>query len=153
MLEYEGTNLESVLAERGQIITSTAGTSMYPMLRNKRDMVVVENVTKPLKKLDVPVYRLKSGKVVMHRILKVTDGGFVIRGDNLIKKEYDITEENIIGVLKGFYRNGKYYDCETNKTYKLYVRINLLLFPVRYAWKGVIRPILGKCKRFILRKK
>lgn len=152
MVENEGLNLESAIAEMGQVITSTAGTSMYPMLRNKRDMVVVGRVERKLKKYDVPVYRLKSGKIVMHRILKVKENGYIIRGDNLIKKEYDITDENIIGALKAFYRNGKYYDCETSKAYKVYIFFNQISFPLRYAWKGLIRPILGKFKRFILKK-
>lgn len=152
MIEFENRNIESVIEEKGEVMTSTAGSSMYPMLRHKRDMVVIEKVNRKLKKYDVPLYRLKSGKLVLHRILKVTDKGYVIRGDNLMNKEYNITDENIIGVLKAFYRGGKYYNCETNKKYKLYIFLNQISFPIRYAWKGLIRPILGKLKRFLLKK-
>ncbi len=152
MVDSLGQSIESVLLEKGEIITSTAGTSMYPMLRNKRDMVVIKKVDGPFKKHDVPVYRLKSGKIVMHRILKVTKDGYIIRGDNLYKNELDITDNNIIGVLKAFYRNGKYYDVETSKKYKLYVLWVRISYPVRFVLCHLIRPQLGKLKRFLLGK-
>lgn len=145
-------SIEAVIAEKGEVITSTVGTSMYPMLRNKRDMVVIKKVDCALKKHDVPVYRLKSGKIVMHRIIKVTENGYVIRGDNLYNNEYDITDDNIIGMLKAFYRDGKYYDVKTNKKYKLYVIWVRISYPVRFVLCHLIRPQLGKLKRFILRK-
>lgn len=62
---------------------------MYPMIRNKCDMVVIAKVERELKKHYVPVYRLKSGKLVMHRIIKITkNGDYIIRGDNTYKFEY-----------------------------------------------------------------
>ncbi len=152
MLDLENGHIEQAINEKGEIMVSTAGTSMYPMLRNKRDMVVIEKVTRPLKKYDVPLYRLKSGKLVLHRILKVLPKGYVIRGDNLYKKEYNVTDGNIIGVLKAFYREGKFYDCEKSKAYKLYVYWVRISYPIRHLWKVVIKPCLSKIKRFLLKK-
>ena len=96
---YLDGTIEKALEEQGEVIACSAGVSMYPMLRNKQDMIVVESLTRELKKHDVPVYRVKSGKIVMHRILKVRDDCFVIRGDNLWHKEY-VKPEQIFGVLK-----------------------------------------------------
>ena len=152
MLEFEKNNISEAISIEKEIMACTSGTSMYPMLRHRRDMVVIETVNRKLKKNDVPLYRLKSGKLVLHRILKVTDNGYIIRGDNLYHKEYNITDDNIIGVLKAFYRDGKYYECATSKAYHIYIVLNKLSFPLRYLWKIIIRPFLGKIKRFILRK-
>ena len=152
MTEGLDKSIEIALQEKGEIVTSTAGTSMYPMLRNKRDMVVIKKVDRKLKRHDVPVYRLKSGKIVMHRILKVTENGYIIRGDNLYKNEYNVTDDIIIGMLKAFYRNGKFYDCETSKKYKLYVLWVRFSYPARFVLCHLIRPQLGKLKRFIIRK-
>ncbi len=151
MLDFDYPNLESAIQEQGEIMLSTAGTSMYPMLRNKRDMVVIEKVTRPLKRHDVPLYRLKSGKLVLHRILKVTSNGYVIRGDNLYKKEFNVTDQNIIGVLKSFYRNGKFYDCEKSISYEVYVFWIRLSYPLRHLWGAITRPFLSKIKRFIIK--
>lgn len=144
-------HIEQVLAEKGEVMTSTAGVSMYPMLRNRRDMVVITRVDRPLVPNDVPLYRLNSGKLVLHRILKVTENGYVIRGDNLMDKEYNITDDNIIGVLKAFYRNGKYYDCAKSKGYRVYIFLNRTSFPLRWLWRCVTRPCLSRIKHLIIR--
>lgn len=152
MSEFLDRSIEAAIEKEGEIITSSAGISMYPMLRNKRDMIVVEKVTRKLKKHDVPVYRLASGKLVMHRILKVTDNGYIIRGDNLFKKELNVTDDMIIGVLKSFYRNEKHYVCAESKVYKFYVLWIRASYPLRWFYEKLIRPILRKIKHLLLGK-
>ena len=125
--------------------------SMYPMLRNKQDMIVVEQLKRELKKFDVPVYRLKSGKIVMHRILKVRPDVYVIRGDNLYDKEY-VKPEQVIGVLKAFYRGGKYVDCANSKRYKAYVYWRVYTFGLRFVWVKGVKPILRPIKHLIFGK-
>ena len=147
----EGISISEILKTEGEVMQSTSGTSMYPMLRHRRDMVIIEPVNRKLKKHDVPLYVLPSGKLVLHRILKVTDNGYIIRGDNLYEKEYNITDNNIIGVLKAFCRNGKYYDCATSKKYHAYIVFSRLSYPLRYMWKKVIHPILSKIKHTIFK--
>ena len=144
-------NIENLLAREGEVMACSAGVSMYPMLRNKKDMIVVETVKRKLRKYDVPLYRLESGKLVLHRIIKVNPDHYVIRGDNLTVKEY-IYPDQIIGVLKSFYRGGKFVDCEKSKKYKLYVFCVCHSYFLRYPWKKIIRPFLGKTKRFVLGK-
>lgn len=148
---YDSCQIEKVLEERGEVMTSTSGISMYPMLRHRRDMVTIVKVTRPLKRHDVPLYRLKSGKLVLHRILKVTKNGYIIRGDNLYHKERNVTDDMIIGVLKEFYREGKHYDCATSKSYHAYIIYNRLNYPLRWLWKKNLRPFLVKIKHKIIK--
>lgn len=145
---YQELHIEEQLALSGEVMVCTSGISMLPMLRNRRDMVVIAKVKRPLERHDVPLYRLDSGKLVLHRILKVTDGGYIIRGDNLYFNEF-VKDEQIIGVLKAFYRSGKYYDCEKSTAYKLYKVYVRLSYPFRRLWKFKIRPILSRIKHFL----
>ncbi len=150
--------LVEAINEKGEAMTLTAGTSMRPMLRQGRDIVIIESVKRKLKKNDVPVYKRPShDRFVMHRILKVTEDGYVIRGDNLIKKEYDIKDEHIVGVLKAFYREGKYYDCATSRKYKVYIVFNRITFPFRWIRSRILYPIFKRIlprpiKEFIKKK-
>lgn len=96
-------HIEDALNEKGVYVSTTSGVSMYPMLRNRRDTIIVKPPTAPLKKYDVPLYR-RGDDYVLHRIIGKDDKGYIICGDNCINKEYGITENQIIGVLVGFYR-------------------------------------------------
>lgn len=149
-MDLNDKSIEAVLEEKGEVITSTSGISMYPMLRHRRDMIVVKKAVHPLKRHDVAVYRMPSGKLLIHRVLKVRDDCYIIRGDNRLNKEY-IKHEWIFGVLKEFYRGGKKYDCETSRSYKAYIVFMRLTFPLRILWhKG--RDLLVKIKHLIFGK-
>ena len=83
-------NAAEALSESEEISVLTAGISMRPMLREHKDIAVIRRKSGRLKRNDVPLYsRPGSEKFILHRILKVTPNGYVIRGDNLFKKEYD----------------------------------------------------------------
>lgn len=154
-MQYLGIDeIEKALEQNQEVCSLTVGISMQPMLRQHRDIVVIKRVDGKLKKNDVPLYkRTGRDKLVLHRILKVTNDGYIIRGDNLYTKEYDVKDDDIIGVLKAFYRDGKYYDCEKSRKYKTYVFFMRVSYPLRYIWKFKLRPFLGKIKRFILAQK
>ena len=48
-------HIEDALNEKGVYVSTTSGVSMYPMLRNRRDTIIVKPPTAPLKKYDVPL--------------------------------------------------------------------------------------------------
>lgn len=152
MAETELKNADEVLKTQDEVMSLTRGTSMRPLLRQGRDIVVIKRPQFPLKVGDVPLYKVKSRKeLVLHRILRVNgDGSYIIRGDNLFAKEH-VLESQIVGVMKAFYREGKYCDCEKSRKYKLYIFLNRVSYPVRRFWKLTLRPILSKIKHKIIK--
>ena len=145
-------NADKALEISDEVSILTSGISMRPMLREHRDIVIIERVKRKLKKNDVPLYRRANcDKLVLHRIIKVTDNGYVIRGDNLFTNEYDVTDEDIVGVLKAFYRDGKYYDCATSKLYHIYIILNRIGYPFRYLWRIKTKPFLAKIKHLVIK--
>ena len=137
-------HIEDALNEKGVYVSTTSGVSMYPMLRNRRDTIIVKPPTAPLKKYDVPLYR-RGDDYVLHRIIGKDERGYIICGDNCINKEYGITENQIIGVLVGFYRDGNEVNME-GVGYKLYSRAWVFLHPLICAFKK-IKMKAGKVKR------
>lgn len=134
-------NIEKALKENKIFIGKTQGDSMFPMLVEGRDSVVIVPPEFPLKKYDVPVYR-RDGHYTMHRIVKVTDKGYVICGDNRTHLEKDITDQDIIGVLAAFYHNGKLIIC-TEKAYIRYAKKVCRSLPIR-AIKNFAKRIFRK---------
>ena len=67
------TSIKEILDKTGKYCGLTQGISMRPIIHSGRDTIVVVKNHDRLKKYDVPVYQLKSGKYVMHRIIEVHD--------------------------------------------------------------------------------
>lgn len=116
---------------------------MRPMLKQNRDLVTIRPVSGRLKKYDVPLYRKKGGGYLLHRIIAVTENGYVIRGDNTYVKELNVTDNDIVGVLTAFKRKGKDYTVES-KGYRLYARVWNFLYPLRKARNFIKRSIAAK---------
>lgn len=121
---------EEEIARMGKLIYTNVGDSMMPIIRQNRDLLIIEKVNGRLKKYDVPLYKRDSGQYVLHRILKVRKNDYVICGDNRRQKEYGITDSHIIGVLTGIVRDGKTIYVN-DKKYRLYVHLWCDFFPIR----------------------
>ena len=142
--------VEQILKSEGKYVSTTVGVSMLPLFRNRKDTVVIRPVTERLKKYDVPLYR-RADKLILHRIVKVTDNGFIICGDNCENKEYDITDEDIVGIMTEFYRNDKHYTV-SHKGYIFYAKIHVFLYPLRKIIM-VLRRFTAKVYRRVFPKK
>ena len=142
------TDLERSLKENGIYVTMTKGNSMNPMLVEGRDKVVVVPPKFPLKKYDVPVYR-KEGHYTMHRIVKVTANGYIICGDNRVNLERDVTNNDIVGVLEGFYQGDKYISC-TDDAFLRYGKKAVRTLPIRRII-NLVKSVVIKLKRTIIK--
>jgi hypothetical protein len=139
---------EEQIEKNGRLIYTNVGDSMWPLIRQGKDLLVIEPVHGRLRKYDVPLYKRDSGQYVLHRILEVRRDDYVICGDNRSRKEYGITDRHIIGVLTGIVRSGKTVSVK-NKWYRLYVHIWCDFFPLR----SLIIRVYGKLKRILRKKK
>jgi hypothetical protein len=141
---------EEELQRSGRLVYTNVGNSMMPMLRENRDLLIVER--KPqgrLKKYDVPLYKRDSGQYVLHRVLKVRAQDYVMCGDNRCRREYGITDRHIIGVLTGFVRDGREISVR-NKGYRAYVHLWCDFFHIRVLLlRGIrfMRRVLRERKR------
>lgn len=129
---------EEELSRHGKIIHTNVGFSMMPLLRQHRDVMIIERPEGRLKKYDCPLYKTKSGKYILHRIIKVRENDYVICGDNCVTFERGVTDKHIIGVLTGVIRDGKTITMD-NKWYKLYYHIWCDFIYIRIAILHIIR--------------
>ena len=123
----KGTDIESILQDDGVFVSTTSGVSMVPMLRDRRDTIIVIKTEERLKKYDVALYK-RGDSYVLHRVIKVLPDSYIIRGDNCIAKEYGITDSDILGKLNSFYRKEKEINMN-GAAYKIYSKIIVALHP------------------------
>ena len=121
---------EEEIERTGKFVYTNVGDSMMPLIKQGRDLLMIEKPHGRLKKYDIPLYKRDSGQYVLHRILKVREQDYIICGDNRYCKEYGITDRHIIGVLTSVVRDGKELDFGSFG-YRLYVFLWCGLFPVR----------------------
>ena len=127
-MEQEKLKIEDVLRLQGKYVGPTVGVSMLPMLKNRRDTIVVCAKTERLKPLDVALYK-RGDAYVLHRVIAPKDGGYLIRGDNTYTDEF-VPEESVFGVLTEFFRKDKHYFC-TNKKYLKYAKRRVKSYKIR----------------------
>lgn len=124
--------IEDVLARKQIFVGTCVGVSMYPMLRQRRDTVVIRPAKERLKRYDVALYR-RGEKYVIHRVLEARPEGYLIRGDNCIGTER-VSEDRIVGVLSGFYRDERKVNMD-GLPYRLYSRTVVALHPLLTVYK------------------
>jgi len=140
------------LNKSGVIGFVPGGNSMWPILKNRKQSVVVQKKTEKLKRFDVALYTRPDGGYVLHRVMEQTETGYIMCGDSQYSLE-PVLEEKVIGYMSGFYRGKKYIEC-TNPKYKKQVenwygkktirKIRLKLFYLRVRIKNKLKKIFGK---------
>lgn len=140
--------IEQVLAQQGRGFFQTVGDSMEPMLHNRKSTVVLEAARRPLRRLEVALYRRPTGAYVLHRVVGVTGDGYRIRGDNRTWTE-TVPREWILGVMTGYYpdESGRFIPCGS-RDYQAY----LATLPLRYL-RLRARHLAGRVRHILTRRR
>ena len=133
------------LAAGGAVEFSPRGTSMLPMLRQGKDTVTLSPVSGRLKKYDLPLYVRDDGHYVLHRIVSVGDD-YTCIGDNQFVFEKGVRQDQIIGVVTSFSRDGKKIGTSC-VSYRLYCMLWHNSRGVRYICRCIRTKIRCMFKR------
>lgn len=111
-LKISGQNFQRLIigtAEKGACVTFKAtGKSMFPNILNNDILTLVPyNDRIPEVGDVVGAVNSDTSQVIVHRIIKKTDGLFLIKGDNVFKSDGLFPQKNIIGYICRIKRNQK----------------------------------------------
>lgn len=125
------------LEKHGTLTYSNTGNSMLPLLRPGKDLFTVVKKGKERRKAgDVILFYRQPDLYVLHRIIKVRPTDYVVMGDNCVLKETGVTDEDILGVMTEYIKNGKTHSVQ-EPGYRLYSFIRVHTVPVRVFFKKV----------------
>lgn len=132
------------LSQGGSVQLTVSGCSMYPMLRDRKDAVVLRE-DPDLRRGDVILFRREDGSFVLHRIVRVKDKDtWTVCGDNQYIPE-TVTRQQVVAKMTEFVRAGR--SCSASHAgYKAYAAVWGWLFPVRRPLLAARRS-LGKLRR------
>ena len=112
---------EELLKQDGQVMTHVVGSSMLPLLYDRKSIVIVEAADRiPPKKGDVVLYKTEN-IYILHRILQIQKEEYLIRGDNTWIIEH-VQKHALLATMTGFYRKpeGKLI-TRNNPIYRIYI--------------------------------
>lgn len=113
----------------GRARLTVTGRSMLPLLRAYRDAVELIPVSGRRKKGEIILYRRESGQFVLHRIVDLTQDGYICCGDNEAVRE-PVSQSQLLAVTDGLVRRGKRVSLN-HLSYKVYTALWVGLFPLR----------------------
>lgn len=88
---------EAYFRSRYAVILRLKGNSMYPLLRNEKDVVVLGKCpAESLQPMDVVLFRYR-GKHVLHRIIRREGERLLIQGDGSIVAKEECTVDDVVG--------------------------------------------------------
>ena len=92
------TKFEDVLDKDGELIFTNVGYSMYPLIKQREDILTIVK-SNTYKKGDIVLYKSSIDHYVLHRILKIKKDKIILAGDYNYFKDKPITQEKILGLL------------------------------------------------------
>ena len=118
---------------------SVTGSSMFPLLADRRDSVTLSSVD-VVKKYDIVLHQREDGTYIMHRVIGIKNGMLTIAGDNENIKELNVPVSAVIAKVTSFTRKDKIYNMK-ELWYRLYCRLWLAVFPMRLNILGLLLTI------------
>lgn len=105
--------IEEQLDSGGNAVFTIHGTSMLPLLCDRKDSVRLVKPTTAPKKYDIIFYKRQDGSYILHRIVAVKKRSFVCRGDNQVDNEYPVSPESVIAIVSEYNRKGKWKSVDS----------------------------------------
>lgn len=96
--------IDEVISSGGEFRLYTRGTSMLPLLRQGQDSVVLASIDS-VSINDMILYKRDNGQFVLHRVVKIKNGEYIMCGDNQAVLEYGITDKHLLAKVKSIYRD------------------------------------------------
>ena len=89
---------EEILAKDHELFFTNVGYSMYPLIKQREDILHIVQ-TDNFKKGDILLYKSNVDHYVLHRLLKIKKGQYILAGDYNYFKDQPILKEQILGKL------------------------------------------------------
>ena len=129
---------EEVLEKDGELIFTNVGYSMYPLIKQREDVLRIIK-TDTYKKGDIVLYKSDIDHYVLHRILKIKKDKVILAGDYNYTKDKPITQDKILGLLTTITKkDGKVIDLSKDKKARKFFYTNFFYIKAFFQIIGKI---------------
>lgn len=139
--------ISNTLRNGHKAVLRIKGNSMYPFLRNACDLVVLRTFrTDELKPGAIFLFQLE-GQYILHRLIKIKNGEYWMRGD--YNRTYErVVADNIIGIVDKVKRNNgsRVIDCQSLQ-WRLFSYCWMKSFPIHSCLWSILALYSRLCRR------
>ena len=122
-------SFEEVLDKDGELIFTNVGYSMYPLIKEREDILRIVK-SDAFKKGDIILFKSEIDHYVLHRILKIKKDKIITAGDHNPRKDKPINQEQVLGKLVSIKKkDGKTIDLSKDKKARKFFYTNF--FPIK----------------------
>lgn len=140
---------EGIPEETWEVTAEVWGSSMKPLLRPKGDHVRIVPLQRDLVIGDIIVFPRDDGKLIMHRVFKLTDTYIQTIGDNRENPDREIPYDAVFGLVTHIQR-GKRTIYVDNSRWQFIGRMLTRTRPARlFLFKHVKQPLWRLGKRIL----
>lgn len=131
-------SFEEVLEKDGELVFTNVGYSMYPLIKQREDILRIVK-TDTFKKGDIVLYKSNADHYVLHRILKIKKDKIVAAGDHNYRKDQPITKEQVLGKLVSIKKkDGKKIDLAKDKKARKFFYTNFFHVKAFFQMVGTV---------------
>ena len=132
------TKFEDVLDIDGELIFTNVGYSMYPLIKQREDILTIVK-SNTYKKGDIVLYKSDIDHYVLHRILKIKKDKIILAGDYNYFLDKPITSSQLLGLLTTITKkDGKVIDLSKNKKARKFFYTNFFYIKAFFQIIGKI---------------
>lgn len=127
-----------LLKEGHSVEIHPQGSSMFPLLTEGRDSVIIQALDgKVPKKGDILLYQRNSELLVLHRVCRARQEGYYFVGDNQTEVEGPLDSSQLLAIVTQIRRKGRLFSVK-HPVYLVVSRAWLFVRPIRHF---ISRPI------------
>ena len=141
----ELSSFEEILERDHVLVYTCRGFSMWPLLHQNKDLLVIRKPDRELRKNDIVLFKART-KYLLHRIVKIDGETIITDGDHNAFKDHPIPKDRVIGILTSFVRDGKERNVD-DLPLKIYGHIAADLIDVKILTRGLKRKVRSIIKK------
>ena len=127
---------EEVLEKDGELFFTNVGYSMYPLIKQREDVLRIVK-TDNYKKGDIVLYKSEIDHYVLHRILKIKKDKIILAGDYNYWKDKPIVKEQVLGKLISIKKkDGQVIDLSKDKKARKFFYTNFFYIKAFFQLVG-----------------
>ena len=104
--------IKEVIEKGGEFRLFPRGISMEPMIHAGDDSVVLSKID-GISEGDILFYKRDDGTFVLHRLIEKRGGTLTMCGDNQMKLEYGVREDQLLAKMVSYYKGDVLHTLDT----------------------------------------